>query len=138
MANTNPISIGQDGEFINFEIPQENLQDDINVSVTIELLDDGWTFDADHIISLQGQANDLFNSQNEPNKVNVGKASGLIHKKFRTISHIRRFRNGADTDVPSRVKYTMTFFAGDNQIAQFSQTSGRANPVDFITDLQYA
>jgi hypothetical protein len=39
LNDKNPISLGDDGPFVDFKIPQENLQDDIKISIEIELLD---------------------------------------------------------------------------------------------------
>lgn len=137
MPNQNPISTDKDGEFIDYDILQTNLEDQISISIEISLLDEGWIYDSDHIISLQGNPNDVYNDGTPPDQLPIGLGKDLIDKKFRTYSHIRRFLDGASNEIPSRVKYTITFFAGGQQLDQFEKTSGRTNPVDFITNIKF-
>lgn len=138
MANQNPISIGTDGEFIPFNIPEEHINDMIKTSIEIELLDEGWKFDGDHIIRIQGTPGSLYNDEQTPENLEIGIASAIIGKKFRVYSHIMLIRDGAANNVPSQVKYTLTFFAEDVTLEAFSVTSNHNNAVDFITDLKFA
>ncbi len=133
----NPISIHTDGPFVNFKIPEENLGDDILVSISIELLDEGWKFDSDHIVTIQGNTNDLYNDDPPPDKLAIGKAEEIIGKNFRTFSRIRRIRDGAENNKPSRVKFTIQFFADNTLVDEFDRTCDNTNPENFITNINF-
>jgi len=137
MSNQNPISLKNDGPFVDFKIPEEHLQDDINVSIGIKLLDDGWKFDSDHIVTIQDNTNDLYNDDPPPDKLPIGTGEEILGKKFRTFSRIRRIRDGAPDNIPSRVDYKITFFAGDTQIDEFTRTCDNTNPENFITNIKF-
>lgn len=138
MANQNPIYLHSDGPFVDFKIPEEHRTDNISISINIELLDDGWKFDSDHIVTIQGNPNDLYNADPAPEKLAIGTGEEIAEKKFRTFSRIRRIRDGAEEgDKPSRVKFTIQFFAGDTQLDQFERTCDNTNPENFITNINF-
>ena len=137
VGNKNPISLGKDGPFIDFKIPEEKLQDDIKISIEIELLDEGWKFDSDHIVTIQGNTEDLYNDDEAPEELSIGTGEEITGKKFRTFSRIRRIRDGASDNIPSRVKFTLTFFAGDSQLDEFTKTCDKTNPENFITNIKF-
>jgi hypothetical protein len=137
MANNNPISLKTDGPFIDFNIPPQHLQDDIRMSIQIELLDDGWVYDSDHIVSIQGNLNDLYNDDAPPDKLLIGTGGDVIGKKFRSYSHIMRIRDGATTNNPSRVKFIIRFFANDTLLDEFDETSDNSNPENFIANIKF-
>jgi len=137
LDDKNPISLGEDGPFVDFKIPEENLQDDIRISIEIELLDEGWKFDSDHIVTIQGNSEDLYNDDLAPEELDIGTGEEINGKKFRTFSRILRIRDGASNNIPSRVKFKIIFLAGDIQIAEFSKTCDKTNPENFITNIKF-
>jgi len=137
MANENPISLGTSGPFIDFKIPDENLQDEISITIENTLLDQGWKFDSDHVVTLQGNTNPLYNDEPPPKDLIIGTGEDIRGKKFRTSSRIRRFRDGADSNTPSRVEYKLIFFAGGTQIDEFIVTSDATNPENFISSIKF-
>lgn len=137
LEDKNPISLGDDGPFVDFKIPGENFQDDIKISIDIELLDQGWKFDSDHIVTIQGNSEDLYNDDPAPEKLDIGTGEEINGKKFRTFSRIRRIRDGAPDDIPSRVRFKIIFLAGDTKIAEFTKTCDKTNPENFITNIKF-
>ena len=137
LGGKNPISLGEDGPFVDFKIPEENLQDDIKITIDIELLDEGWKFDSDHIVTIQGNSEDLYNDDPAPEELEIGTGEEINGKKFRTFSRIKRIRDGAPDNIPSRVKFKIIFLAGDAQIAEFSKTCDKTNPENFITNIKF-
>jgi hypothetical protein len=137
LDDKNPISLGEDGPFVDFKIPEENLQDDIKISVEIELLDEGWKLDSDHIVTIQGNSEDLYNDDPAPEELDIGTGEEISGKKFRTFSRIRRIRDGASDNVPSRVKFKIIFLAGGTQIEEFTKTCDKTNPENFITNIKF-
>jgi hypothetical protein len=133
----NPISLGEDGPFVDFKIPEENSEDDIKTTIEIGLLDEGWKFDSDHIVTIQGNSEDLYNDEPAPEELLIGTGEEITGKKFRTFSRIRRIREGAPTNVPSRVKFSIIFFAGDTQLQEFTKTCDETNPENFITNIKF-
>ncbi|HKO76298.1 MAG TPA: hypothetical protein VJU52_03725 [Flavobacterium sp.] len=137
LADNNPISLGEDGPFFDFKIPEENLQDDIKISIEIELLDDGWKFDSDHIVAIQGNPEDLYNDDPAPEQLDIGTGEEINGKKLRTFSRIRRIRDGAPNNIPSKVKFNIIFLAGDTTIGEFTRTCDKTNPENFITNIKF-
>ena len=137
LTDTNPISLGEDGPFLDFKIPEENLQDDIIISIEIELLDEGWKFDSDHIVTIQGNSEDLYNDDPAPEKLPIGTGEEINGKKFRTFSRIRRIRDGASDNIPSRVKFKIVFLTRDIHIKEFTKTCDKTNPENFITNIKF-
>jgi len=137
LDDKNPISLGEDGPFVDFKIPEENLQDDIKISIEIELLDEGWKFDSDHIVTIQGNSEDLYNDDTAPEELLIGTGEEINGKKFRTFSRIRRIRDGAPDNIPSRVKFKIVFLAGETQIKEFTKTCDKTNPENFITNIKF-
>jgi hypothetical protein len=137
MANQNPISLKSDGTFVDFKIPIEELQNDIQVSINVELLDEGWTYDSDNILTLQGHPDDLYNDDLPPDKQSIGIGQEIVEKKFRAYSRISRIRDGAADNKPSRVKYTITFYADGKQIDEFEKECDQTNPENFIANLKF-
>ncbi len=137
LDDKNPISLGDDGPFVDFKIAEENLQEDIKISIEIELLDEGWKFDSDHIVTIQGNSEDLYNDDTSPVELLIGTGEEINGKKFRTFSRIRRIRDGADDNIPSRVKFKIVFLAGNTPIAEFSKTCDKTNPENFITNIKF-
>lgn len=137
LDDKNPISLGEDGPFVDFKIPEENLQDEIKITIEIELLDEGWKFDSDHIITIQGNSEDLYNDEPAPEELPIDTGEEIIDKKFRTFSRIRRIRAGASNSIPSRVKFKIIFLAGDTTIEEFTKTCDKTNPENFITNIKF-
>ena len=82
LGGKNPISLGEDGPFVDFKIPEENLQDDIKITIDIELLDEGWKFDSDHIVTIQGNSEDLYNDDPAPEELDIGTGEEINGKNF--------------------------------------------------------
>ena len=137
MANNNPIYLGVDGPFVVFKIPQENLLDEITVTIKIEIFEDGWLYDSDHIITIQGNPNDLYNEEAPPVALSIGIGEEIIGKKFRTYSRVRLIKDGADTNIPPSIKFTISYFANGALIDEFERTSDHVNPENFITDTKF-
>ena len=137
LDDKNPISLGDDGPFVDFKIPEENLQDDIKITIEVELLDEGWRFDSDHIVTIQGNPEDLYNDDAAPEELSIGTGEEINEKKFRTFSRIRRIRDGASDNIPSRVKFKIIFLAGDTQLDAFTKTCDKTNPENFITNIKF-
>jgi hypothetical protein len=138
MANENPISLGSSGPFTRFKIPVEHLQDDISITIKSTLLDEGWKFDSDHVVTIQGNLDPLYNDDPPPEKLVIGTGEQIRGKKFRISSRIRRIRDGADNNKPSRVEYKLIFFAGNKKIDEFVVTSDETNPENFISSIKFA
>jgi hypothetical protein len=137
MPNQNPIFINEGETFTDFNIPQQQLAEEIRMTIKIELLDEGWRFDSDHIVAIQDNPDNLYNGEPPPEDLLIGRGSDITDKRFRSFSRIRLFRDGAENENASRVKYTITFFAGGQQLDEFSKESDHTNPVDFITAIQF-
>lgn len=139
MSDKNPINIGSDGEFTNFIIPNSYLNKAVQFSVKIKLITDGWKYDAWHSVFFNG--NDIYPSvRPEPKDRKIGgeesTGNDLIDKMFTIRSGIILIRDGAATETPSKVEYTVTFKAeGIEEVKSFSKTSNAENPANFTTKI---
>lgn len=133
MANKNPISLDKrPDEPVSYDIPPEHKDTMIYLTVKIQLKEKGWQYAAFHNVSFRG--NDIYPQKlPEPADLKIDYAKNLPKKKLFITSHISRFREDAETEIPAIVKYTLKIEAGDILLDEFVLESDTNNPSNFYS-----
>ncbi|NJN27964.1 MAG: hypothetical protein HC819_19320 [Cyclobacteriaceae bacterium] len=130
MANQNPIYIDQRADNEEFVIPSEFKEVMIFLTIKVEILKGGWKYASGHNVYLNRK--DIYmNRSPEPEDLKLNYAKNLDGLYLDLRSHISRFRDGSDDDIPAKVEYELIFEAGDTLIDSFSRISAENNPTDF-------
>jgi hypothetical protein len=131
MANKNPLKLdSRPTEPTEFLIPKEHAETMIYLTIKIELKDKGWKYASYHIISYRGS--DIYpNKIPEPIDLKIDYAKNMGKKKLFITSHVSRFREDAEKDTPSKIKYTLKIEAGDILLDEFKIESDHKNPSNF-------
>jgi hypothetical protein len=106
------------------------------LTIKVELLDEGWLFASAHSIFLK--TTNLYPLKTpEPTDLKLGYPKNIDGLQLNVRSHNSRFRNGSETDVPSRVKYSLIIEAGDKLLDEFEKISDTKNPSNFNSFIQF-
>lgn len=138
MANPNPIKVNQQQVLTRFNIPKANEQDEITISLDVDLNDAKWKIQPDIQIFLE--TDDLYSQSSPlPSDLLVGKAMELAGKRLLVKSAIVLIstQGGVNGKLPI-YNYTMTFNAGDIELEKFSAKSSAANTTEFNSQSQFA
>lgn len=131
MANKNPLKLDtRPTEPTEFLIPKEHSETMIYLTIKVELMEKGWKYASFHIVSYRGT--DIYPHKiPEPVDLKVDYAKNMNKKKCSITSHISRFREDAENEKPSKIKYSLKIEAGDILLDEFTLESDHKNPSNF-------
>lgn len=131
MSNLNPIKVDQPQVSTDFEIPAGNINDQITLTVKIDLTTDDWSYVISCIVYLNG--NDIYPAGNpEPSLLKLGTGAELNGKPLSVQSKIALiYAPGGATGNPPVYKYTISIDAGATNLGSFEADSGVNNPTRF-------
>ena len=135
--NENPILLDQIPDSPTaYEIARKYSEIMLYLTIKVELLDEGWLFASAHSIFLK--TTNLYPLKTpEPTDLKLSYPKNIDGLQLNVRSHISRFRNGSETEEPSRVRYRLIIEAGDKLLDEFEKISDTKNPSDFNSFIQF-
>jgi len=131
MPDTNPIQVDQPQVSTIVNIPAANKDDQLTLTVQIQLTADDWIYRPSHQVFLD--ANDIYPAGSpDPAKLDLGTGSDLDGRQLSVKSKVALiYEPGGFAGAPPVYKYSISLDTGAAGIAVFEVESGPNNPTRF-------
>lgn len=130
MANSNPIKVNTPDEETEYDIGKSHANDEITLTIKIDLDIPGWNYQANCQIFLGSK--DLYpKCTPEPSALPLGKGSYLSGKKLLICTNVAKiYPPGGATDNPS-ASYSLIFKANGEVLDTFEAHDQKTTSADF-------
>ncbi len=137
MPNQNPIYVDALAQETPFYIDQQYANEMINITIDVQLMENGWQFTSTHSIFLTGV--DKYPPKTpEPIDQFIETAVAVNNKKLSIRSSVNKFRSTSPSNIPPDVKYKLTIKAGATLLECFEKVAGKnGNTTDFNSLIRF-